>query len=280
MLGGIVAIVLVLVIIVALLLNGQTQAGASQAPAQEASVQAPTNLSAFISNGALVLSWQPAHPAPDGYRVYRSSGQRGPYALIGTISAPDIDTFTDESNLTPDTTYAYKVTAINGPNESAAAGPAIVVVAPRNMGGRVLPSPTIPPPRPVPTFDASNNAIPVVGEGTAGPAPTPLPTFRALTPAELTAIAREPKRRATPRTAPYSGLGALTPTATPFATPATTVGPVATPTSIGPAVTPTSIGPATTPTPSAIGANTPGATPTVITSAVTVTATPTPTPTP
>lgn len=107
------------------------------------SVNPPTNL--FVSgtsDGSVLLSWQPSRPAPIGYHIYRSIGRSGPYTIVGTVNAPDMDSFADTGNLLPGTTYAYTVTAFTRDHESAPAGPiAVVILAPHDTAIASTPAP-------------------------------------------------------------------------------------------------------------------------------------------
>lgn len=162
-----IAILIVIMLFVgaaaAVLVSGTSNASAPQAPKPTARpLPAPTGLYASgNSDGAVLLSWQPVSGAAIGYRIYRAMGRHGPYAIVGTVNAPDMDTFTDEQGLTPGATYAYTVTAFDRQGQSRPAGPivAVLLAAPLN-------SPT------------------------ATEVPQPPPTFHPLSPAALTALAK------------------------------------------------------------------------------------------
>lgn len=81
--------------------------------------QPPQNFSVADSSSTyLALIWQP-NSAATGFNIYRSFASGGPYTKIGTVSGAS---FADK-DLTPNTTYYYKISAINGSNESALTGP-------------------------------------------------------------------------------------------------------------------------------------------------------------
>jgi hypothetical protein len=97
----------------------------------------------------VLLSWQPSQPPPVGYRIYRATGRHGAYAIVGAVMGPDMDTFTDSSDLLPGTTYAYTVTAFDRHGESSPVGPIVALVL-----GASGPTPTVAVPAPLPTFGA------------------------------------------------------------------------------------------------------------------------------
>ena len=141
----------------------QANTEVTQVTSRRLSLRPPTGLTGVGANGTISLSWQPATPAPIGYRIYRSTGQHGPYVIIGTVNAFDMSGFTDDRDLTVGNTYAYTVTSYDRMSESAPTAPIIALI-----GIAPAPSPTVAAPPPLPTF-----AVPA--------APT------------LTAIARLPK---------------------------------------------------------------------------------------
>jgi len=143
--GGVVGLAVIVVL-------SQAQVGAGAAPAapRHTALHPPTDLSVFgRGDGAVVLSWQPPQPPPVGYRIYRATGRHGRYTIVGAVMAPDLDTFTDSSDLLPGTTYAYTVTAFDRQGQSAPVGPsmALVLAAPG-------PTATVVVPAPLPTFAA------------------------------------------------------------------------------------------------------------------------------
>lgn len=129
---SILAIVAVLVLLAVLAFAFLSRTKSSVLPSQSTSraLHAPANLYATgTKDGGVLLSWQPSQPDPVGYRIYRSKSRYGPYALIGAVNAPDLDTFTDNRELTPGTTYAYTVTAFDRQGESPPVGPIIVLIS-------------------------------------------------------------------------------------------------------------------------------------------------------
>ncbi len=196
--------------------------GAPVAPLADAFV-------AGVTDGTITVSWRAPRPLPVGYRVYRATGRYAPYTLVGTVNAPDITSFTDDQDLSPDTTYAYTVTVFDGQTESAPAGPVVAAL--------------LPAPRTTPTFTATAQPI------------GPLPTTAPIPPRTLTAVAALPQptntRIAAPGASPSSG---LPPVNTPVGpTLATSVSVVASPgaTIAGPTVVPVET-PAPIPTPAAV----------------------------
>jgi titin len=90
-------------------LSGVFLGGAPAPPAP------PTNLSATALNATQVkLAWT-ASSGATGYRVERSPDGTAGWAVAGTSAT---QSFTD-SNLSPSTTYFYRVSALNGPSSSA-----------------------------------------------------------------------------------------------------------------------------------------------------------------
>jgi len=74
----------------------------------------PTGISADSANaGSVVLTWNSV-PGADSYEIYRADSENGNYKLVNEVTA---NTFTD-SNVLPETTYFYKVSAKNGAGES------------------------------------------------------------------------------------------------------------------------------------------------------------------
>ena len=76
----------------------------------------PQYLSAKDSSSTYIaLIWQP-NSAAKAFNIYRSSTKAGPYTKIGTVSGASFG----DKNLTPNTTYYYKVSAIeNGSNQES-----------------------------------------------------------------------------------------------------------------------------------------------------------------
>ena len=190
--GGGVGIVLGIAIVVAIIVV-QPGAGTSQATSSRSAPTSPTALYVSLaSDGGVTVSWQPSRPAPLGYRIYRAMGRNGPYTIVGTVSSPDMDTFTDINDLMVGATYAYTVTAYNSRSESAPTGPILVLV--------------MPPKAPSPTVGL----------------PTPLPTFAPVTSATLTASAGAPKGTGHVTLAPGQSPVAGVPSATSLALPTPT----------------------------------------------------------
>jgi hypothetical protein len=141
------AVVVGLAVIVAF---SQARVGSSTTPAapRHTALHPPTDLSVSgRGDGAVVLSWQLPQPLPVGYRIYRATGRHGRYTIVGEVTAPDMDAFTDSSDLLPGTTYAYTVTAFDRQGQSAPVGPIIALVL-----GAPGPTPTAAIPAPLPTF--------------------------------------------------------------------------------------------------------------------------------
>jgi fibronectin type 3 domain-containing protein len=83
--------------------SATTSSNAPSAPS------APTGLSAYaLSSSDISLSWNPVSGATS-YLIYRSDSAYGYYALI--VGA--METFQQDYGLSPNTTYYYKVTAVN-----------------------------------------------------------------------------------------------------------------------------------------------------------------------
>jgi len=76
---------------------------------------APTGLNATPGANLVSLSWTAATGSPTGYNVKRSTVSGGPYAVIGTTTAP-IVTYND--SILGGQTYYYVLSAINGTGES------------------------------------------------------------------------------------------------------------------------------------------------------------------
>lgn len=171
-------------------------------------VRPPTDIYAYGANdGTVVVSWQPSHPAPVGYHIYRATGRHGPFTIVGSVNAPNMDTFSDNSNLATGLTYSYTVTAFDREGESRPAGPIVVLIV-----GHPPASPTIGPIAPLPTFPVipaatvralsrqssaqpTRVSVPSVGSnGTSAGQPqiTPVSTPLALATAQNTSIAPPP----------------------------------------------------------------------------------------
>lgn len=75
-------------------------------------LNAPYNLSGSgISSSKIRLNWQATSDIRTGFEVWRSSSSSGTYSLLGTV-AGNVTTYTD-SNLVANTTFFYKVRALN-----------------------------------------------------------------------------------------------------------------------------------------------------------------------
>ena len=176
-----VVLVVIVLGLVAVVVNAVAKVGSQGVQGARRPLQPPTALYASgTSDGAVLLSWQPSQPLPVGYRIYRATGRHGSYTIVGAVMGPDMDTFTDRSDLMPGTTYAYTVTAFDRQGESTPVGPIMALVL-----GASGPTPTV--------------AV-----------PPPLATFTAPTSPTLTAIARSsrPVRTSKPRSGTRAGTGA------------------------------------------------------------------------
>jgi hypothetical protein len=80
----------------------------------------PQHLSATDSSSTyMALIWQP-NSAAKSFNIYRSRTKSGAYTKIGTVSGASFG----DKNLTPNSTYYYKVSAVDSSNqESAKTGP-------------------------------------------------------------------------------------------------------------------------------------------------------------
>jgi hypothetical protein len=75
-------------------------------------LNAPYSLTANgISSSKIRLNWQATSDIRTGFEIWRSSSSSGTYSLLGTV-AGNITTYTD-SNLVANTTFFYKVRAVN-----------------------------------------------------------------------------------------------------------------------------------------------------------------------
>jgi hypothetical protein len=145
-----VLVVAIMLGLVAVSVNAAAKVGSQGVQGARRPLQPPTALYASgTSDGAVLLSWQPSQPPPVGYRIYRATGRHGRYTIVGAVMAPDMDTFTDSSDLLPGTTYAYTVTAFDRQGQSAPVGPIIALVL-----GAPGPTLTVAVPAPLPTFAA------------------------------------------------------------------------------------------------------------------------------
>ncbi len=104
--------------------NGAGESGnspqASASPTLGAPAE-PTGLTAIAGNAQVTLSWT-ASSFATGYNVKRATATAGPYATIGTTTAPAV-TYTDASGLTNGATYYYAVSATGAGGESSDTAP-------------------------------------------------------------------------------------------------------------------------------------------------------------
>jgi fibronectin type 3 domain-containing protein len=92
----------------------------SASPALAAPVT-PTGLTATPGNAQVALSWT-ASSFATSYSVKRATAFGGPYAIIGSTTAPTV-TFTDASGLSNGTTYYYEVSATGAGGPSSDTSP-------------------------------------------------------------------------------------------------------------------------------------------------------------
>ena len=93
---------------------------------------APSNLAAELTEGQVVLSWDP--PAEDagtvtGYEVLRAEGQ-GDLSTLVSDTRSAAATYTDATATTASESYAYSVKAIRDGERSQASGEAVVQLPP------------------------------------------------------------------------------------------------------------------------------------------------------
>lgn len=79
---------------------------------------APKNFILQNISSGVQLSWQDVAYNEKGYEVYRSLSADGPFAMVGTATAPDVILFID-STVTGNTHYYYRVRAVNNYGQSA-----------------------------------------------------------------------------------------------------------------------------------------------------------------
>jgi len=76
----------------------------------------PGNVSAKDSSSRYIaLIWRP-NSAAKTFNVYRSTASSGPYTKIGTVSGASFG----DKNLTPNTTYYYKISSVDASNQESA----------------------------------------------------------------------------------------------------------------------------------------------------------------
>jgi hypothetical protein len=76
----------------------------------------PQHLAAKDSSSTyMALTWQP-NSAAKAFNVYRSRTKSGAYTKIGMVSGASFG----DKNLTPNTTYYYEVSAVDGSNQESA----------------------------------------------------------------------------------------------------------------------------------------------------------------
>jgi predicted phage tail protein len=78
---------------------------------------APTNLrTSVLSSTEIRLNWEDKSTDETGFKIERSSSEVGPFIQIGTMPANSITC--RNFNLTPNTTYYYRVRAYNANGDS------------------------------------------------------------------------------------------------------------------------------------------------------------------
>ncbi|WP_345373157.1 extracellular catalytic domain type 1 short-chain-length polyhydroxyalkanoate depolymerase [Algivirga pacifica] len=89
-------------------------------PPPPPSLQAPTDVTATaLSTSQIKIDWTDTNTIETGYRIDRSATLNGTYTAVATV-ASDIETYTD-TGLSANTTYYYKVVALDGANEETSA---------------------------------------------------------------------------------------------------------------------------------------------------------------
>ena len=102
------------------------------------SLVAPTNVNALASGATVNISWTAAAGA-DSYKVYRSTSIHRPFTFVGNAAG----TSYPDAGLAADTTYLYRVAAVNGTAVSAwsafdAATTTVFTDDPLNAGTTVM----------------------------------------------------------------------------------------------------------------------------------------------
>lgn len=170
----------------------------SSHPTATARLSPPRNLAVSYDRSGVLLSWQPAQPAPIGYHIYRATGLHQAYTIIGSVASPDMDTFVDTTDLVPGATYAYTVTSFDRSAESAPAGPLVAIVVAAQTGAATsTPIPALHTPSAIvaiPTFVRTVPTLPAVlptsalgSPGPTLPATLPTPNTYAFTPTVVVA---------------------------------------------------------------------------------------------
>ncbi|MDR2692886.1 MAG: fibronectin type III domain-containing protein [Chitinispirillales bacterium] len=88
-----------------------------------------------VSSSSITVNWAFVSGAM-GYRVYRSTSSSGSYIQVGGNISSSSTSYTDNANLSPGTTYYYKVSACNGLGESPQSSPrnaTTIINAPTNV---------------------------------------------------------------------------------------------------------------------------------------------------
>ena len=166
-------------------LTAQTKHFSAFAPIAPTDAGAPAtpSFSALTSLGTteVRLNWTAVSGAT-GYDIYRDTNINGSFARRGSDPTVGAVTTYNDSGLTSNTTYYYKISSINTAGESAASAASAVTTD--SSGGGATPPSTTPAPQstPAPTTPSPTPTTPT-------PTPTPTPT----TPTEVsTTPAAEP----------------------------------------------------------------------------------------
>ena len=107
--------------------NGAAESGdSSEVPSTPAlaAPAAPSGLAVTAGDAQVVLTWN-ASSFASSYNVKRAIGPSGPYATIGSTTAPMV-TYTDSSGLDNGTTYWYAISATGGGGTSSDSSPVSV----------------------------------------------------------------------------------------------------------------------------------------------------------
>jgi cellulose 1,4-beta-cellobiosidase len=89
------------------LIMGET----SSSPGGTTTLRAPTGVTATAQSSTITVSWNPVSGA-DYYKIYGSESSSGPYSFVGESMSPNY-----YSAVSPNTTYYYKVSAVNSAGE-------------------------------------------------------------------------------------------------------------------------------------------------------------------